>query len=731
MRHLLRLCCLLLAGAASLDAAALPGGHVKARLAAATSSIQPGVPLEVALRLEMDKGWHTYWTNPGAAGAPTSASWKLPPGFSAGELQFPFPEHIVSRGASLSEFALAGPGVSSYGYHGEVVLLSRIEVPADAPVGSTVTISCEARWFVCSSQMCVPGQAKLELTLPVQAGPPATNEANRELFARARSHLPADPAGKWRLQARIDAGRLLIGGTPAEGAQAPPAGLRYFPAKKGLIDDEAEQKLTTAGSEFVLDVPLAQGSLAKPDRIRGVLVATDPWPGLEGRRAVLLDVGPDAPPPLASVTAPPPAAGGTLLMALWFSFLGGLLLNLMPCVLPVLSLKVLGFVEQAHDEQRAPWRHGAVFSAGVVLSFLVLGAALLALRAGGEQLGWGFQLQYPPFVALLVILFFLFGLNLLGVFEVGLGLTSIDAGAQRSGLTSSFLNGVLATVIATPCTAPFMGSALGVAITQPAVAALAIFGLMGLGLATPYLVLSLFPRLLRYVPRPGAWMESFKQGLGFMLMAAVIWLLWVFGGQTGSDGVILLLAGLLLVGIGGWVLGRWATPSRSTKGRRLARALATAFAAGGVAVGVGPASRALAPTASSAAHGKIEWVEFSPAKLAALAADGKTVFLDFTARWCVTCKVNEKIAFTEAVARDLKARGIVPMQADWTTRNEEITTAMAAYGRNGVPLYVLLRPGKEPEILPQLLTPDILLAAFAEAPPGPRQNATPLGRIEE
>jgi thiol:disulfide interchange protein len=432
--------------------------------------------------------------------------------------------------------------------------------------------------------------------------------------------------------------------------------------------------------------------------------------------------------PVAGTRSDRSSSGGqplgwlALLVTLGGAFLGGLILNLMPCVLPVLSIKVLGFVEQAKAGRGEAWQHGLVFTAGVVLSFWALAGILLALRAGGQQLGWGFQLQEPAFVAFLVAVLFVFGLVLFGVFEVGLTLTTVGGAAMnRSGLAGSFFTGVLATVVATPCTAPFMGSALGVALAQPTAVALLIFTALALGMSAPYLILAAAPQLLRFVPRPGPWMESFKQFMGFLLMGSVVWLLWVLGLEVGVDGLALMLGMLVLIGLGGWIWGRWGSLTRTPVIRRIAMATALLIIVGSTVFGVRTIHQL--PSAANAATGSketksggIRWEPFSLARVEELRRAGKPVFVDFTAAWCLSCKANEKVALeTEAVRQEIEQRGIVMVKADWTNRDEEITRTLAEFGRSGVPLYVFYPAnGREPKVLPEVITPGLILETFRE-----------------
>ncbi len=694
--------------------------HVKAELIAETAAIRPGMPFWVAIRFELEEHWHTYWQNPGDSGQPTSVTWDLPPGFVADAMQWPIPKRI------------AVSGLVGYGYETEVLHLVRLTPPSDLPVGKPVTLASKVKWLVCK-EACIPGEAELSLTLPVtsEAPPPS---AWVEAFARTRAQLPL-PTSDWKLRATVDGDAVVLLLTPP----TPEAALTeatFFPFEELVIEGAEVQTLTRVKGGYALRMVRSKVAEAPPARLAGVVVTPEGWrgPGTEPGLAVDVAVEPptalgDALAPVAGATQPtapaaPPLGWAALVATLGGAFLGGLILNLMPCVLPVLSIKVLGFVEQARAGRGKAWQHGVVFAAGVVLSFWALAGALLALRAGGQQLGWGFQLQEPAFVAFLIAVLFVFGLVLFGVFEVGVGLAAVGQEAMgRTGLAGSFFTGALATVVATPCTAPFMGSALGVALAQPAAVALLIFTALALGLASPYLLLAAAPQLLRFVPRPGAWMESFKQLMGFLLMGSVVWLLWVLGLEVGVDGLALMLGALVLIGLGGWIWGRWGRYDRTPLTRRIALAAATVIIVGSTGAVVNairqfplPANAATGTSSDKGSTG-IQWEVFTPSRLAELRRNGKPVFVDFTAAWCLSCKANEKVALENTEVRaEIARRGIIMVKADWTNRDENITRALAEFGRSGVPLYVFYPPnGGEPKVLPEVLTPGLVLETFRTA----------------
>ncbi|MBY0274884.1 thioredoxin family protein, partial [Candidatus Binatia bacterium] len=511
-------------------------------------------------------------------------------------------------------------------------------------------------------------------------------------------------------------------------------GLAFFPAEPGVVENAAEQPQSIAGDVVTISLEKSRQRREPVERLRGTLVAdggfapdrapalaidvpvTDALPAVASR-----DGGARAPVATAASTTSDAGTAGSTWLALVLAFVGGLLLNVMPCVFPVLSIKVLDFVRQAGGEAAVLRRHGWLYAAGVLLSFWVLAGALLALRAGGEGLGWGFQLQSPAFVVVLIFVLAALALSLLGVFELGLGVASLAGRVgQGDGLGGSFATGVLATLVATPCTAPFMGPALGWALTQPALQAMLVFTALGAGMALPYVVLCLVPGWLRLLPRPGPWLETFRQAMAFPLLATAVWLLWVLGLQAGSDAIAATLAGLLLLAVGLWLRGRFAGLERPARTRRLAHVAALGLALAGLATalaarGSAPADAGVAGSGDARptdAYG-IPWRTYSRAVLDELRAAGTPVFVDFTAAWCLTCKVNEHVVFSSQDVRDaFAARDVAMLRADWTSRDDEITQALASFGRSGVPLYVLYGAGREPIVLPSVLTRGMVLDAL-------------------
>jgi thiol:disulfide interchange protein DsbD len=564
----------------------------------------------------------------------------------------------------------------------------------------------KAKWLVCKEE-CIPGEAQLAVSLPVGTTP-RIDTSVAALYAETDRRRPLT-GHDWTVAGHVSDSTVVLALTPPDWHSDSLTTVDFLPYEQKVIENAAPQRLTMTEDGYRLTVVRSHYSLEKPERLSGILISESGWRGPGSEKALAFDI-----PVTENLQAVAVASAiNGVFKALLFAFLGGLILNLMPCVLPVLSIKVLGFVQQAGEGRKRALGHSLVFTAGVLSSFWVLAGALTILRAGGEQLGWGFQLQSPTFLVILSGFMFLFGLNLMGVFELGTSLAA--AGGKRvSGRAGSFLTGVTATVVATPCTAPFMGSALGFSLTQPAWVGWLIFTALGLGMAAPYVVLSASPGLLRFVPKPGRWMETLKQFMGFLLMATVIWLAWVLGVQAGLTAVLMLLVMLLVLGIGAWMYGRWGALATGSGKRRtafvVALSLVVAAMFGGVQAIDRTATTARAVTESGSG---IVWEPFSQERVEELRSAGETMFIDFTAAWCLSCKVNERVALGSAeVQKRFAELGIVALKADWTSRSDEITRALATYGRNSVPLYVVYGPETEPVILPEILTPGIVLDAL-------------------
>jgi thiol:disulfide interchange protein DsbD len=678
----------LLAGAWAHAGEPVLTDHLRSRMVAADDAVVPGQPLRVGLWLEHDPHWHTYWSNPGDSGLATRIDWVLPPGFAAGPIEWPRPERLP-----VGELV-------NHGYSGTVVLPVTLTTPAALAPGETVTIAATARWLICEVE-CIPGKADYELTLPARERAAADARWSAD-FALARLRLPrADPA----LAAgyRVDGERVIVSlrgvGAAAWRDTTP------FPATPQVVSNSAAAQWSTGGDEASFTLPLSDAYAGAPERFDLVLARGDTALAVTARLEARTRAS-GAPTTAASATPRTPAMG--IWLALLFAFAGGVILNLMPCVFPVLSLKALGALE-AGDDARELRRHANGYALGVVASFVALALLLLALRAAGATLGWGFQLQRPGFVAAMVLLFFALGLSLSGLYELTPGLAGAGQRlTEGRGRPAAFFTGVLACVVASPCTAPFMGSALGYALAQPALVGLLVFAALGLGMAAPMLLLGWWPALARRLPRPGPWMDTFKQLLAFPLYLTVVWLLWVYGEQTSPRAMAQLGAALVAVAFALWLLQR--TRARS---RPVARALALAVLAGALLWPVlrdAPEAAQAGTRASAVAH-----EPWSRERLDALLDAGRPVLVNMTAAWCITCMANERVALSSKAFDDaLAAKQVVYLKGDWTRGDTAITSYLESFGRSGVPLYVLYPGrGREPIVLPQLLTPNVVTEAIA------------------
>lgn len=704
---------ILLALLSSADAQAVkaPRDLVQASLVSEVTAIEPGKPFTLGLRMRMKPNWHVYWRNPGDSGLPPEVAWTLPEGFAVGETGWPAPHRIPVQ------------HLMNYGYEGEVVLLVPF-TPGRVDGAGSAQITGKLTYLVCE-EICIPGSADLRLDIPV-AGPGIQSEpdsANAALFARARAALPAVAPWPIELSPAPD-GRLVLA-VRAAGLKGDDIGkAAFFPYSETEIENAAAQELSIDDTGLRLTLTRADGKAPAPKELSGVLSFEERVDGRDVRRAFA--VGTTPAPSAAPVT--PGANGGvgeeaavtprprqtdalTVSSAAGLAFLGGLLLNLMPCVFPVLSIKVLSLVRQAGQAPARVRLHGLAYTAGVLASFLALAGLLIALKAGGAGIGWGFQLQSPIVVAGLAYLLFAMGLSLSGVLHVGVGIAGLGDGlTRRSGLQGSFFTGVLATVVATPCTAPFMGAAVGFALTQSPLVSLTVFASLGLGLALPFLGLTFWPGGLRRLPKPGAWMETLKGLLAFPVYLTVAWLVWVLAQQVGSEGLLVGLVGLVLVGFAAWAWER--AREAGSIGSTLARgvALSALVAAAGILVLV---DQDRSTKVSESRSGSVQ--PFTTARLDALRGEGRTVFIDLTAAWCITCQINKRTTLrADRVQTAFGDRNVAFLEGDWTNQNPEITAFLEHHGRSGVPLYLLYDGKAEPIVLPQILTPEIVLDALAK-----------------
>lgn len=662
---------------------------VKATLVANTNAIVPGKSFTVGLLLRMAPAWHTYWKFSGDAGLPTEIKWKLPPGWSVGEIQWPIPLKTNDPG-----------DIQTYGYQDEILLMQQITPPAEID-SSTVKLAADANWLVCE-KICIPGSAGLELEMPVST----TDEPkNTDLFARYRRLLPQSwpeskvANAKWD---RVGSGLQL---TVTSGVLSRYRVLDFYPLPPQEIIVGHPKVESHNASEIVFRIPIE----SPPPNLSAIdgLVVFAQHPNGNDRAAWQIEA-----PVTAFTTAPAPTRG--LATFLLFGFLGGLILNLMPCVLPVISLKIFGFIQQAGQDRHKILRSGLAFVAGIFVWFVGLALLLIALKATGRDVTWGgFQFTNPYFVLVLSVIVLVFALNLFGVFEITLPQTAsrgLLGWTARGGEAGSFFQGVFATVLATPCTAPFLGTALGFAFTQSPLVILSIFVAIAAGMSAPYLLLSAQPAWLRFLPKPGPWMLHVKQVMGFILLATLLFLLYVLGAQRGVEGAIWASCFLLVVSIACWMKGAFLTPSASVKARAIAAVTMSILLVAGGVYFLGDKFRATT-IASGESQLRGGWQPFTPERLQTELDAGHSVFVDFTAAWCLTCKFNESSVLESAAVREAFQRhGIVKLKADWTSGDPVITKLLQQFGRPGVPLYVLY-PGKstEPIVFPELLTKGIVL----------------------
>ncbi len=694
------LCLILLGtGIAAAQGEANPKRYVEIELIADKRVAAPGQTFWVALRQKIVPGWHTYWRNPGDSGEPTKITWSLPEGFTASDIHWPVPDAIP-----------VGP-LLNHGYSNEVLLLTQITVPQSAE--GRVTLSADSTWLVCK-EICIPetGKASVDITI----ASPAQVSQDAVTLTHAVSKLPKEAPWQAYVSADETSVRLTLSDAGLDPGRV--AKLHFFPDEWGPIAFAAKQTVSwDSGSPTLV---MARGDLKdKPvDALKGLLVIDEDTGDGVVRHGfeVSAKAGPTGGQSITALQLAGPSGGSGvgLWQALVFALLGGAILNLMPCVFPVLSLKALSLTKHAaagHSEAR---RQGLSYFAGVMTSFAVLAAVLLALRGAGEALGWGFQFQSPAFVLAMAALFFALGLSLSGVFLIGTSITNTGSAlASQGGIKGSFFTGVLASVASTPCTAPFMGAAMGFALSQPAVTATSVILVLGIGFALPIVALSFTPALARLLPRPGAWMETMKQVLAFPLYASAGWMVWVLSIQAGSSGVLAAVVVLLAIGFATWLLG---DVKRATGAGKIAAAVVVLAAAVGGYRLVGDGVRAAPSVAATASQDVAE--PFSQAKLDSLLAEGRPVFVNFTAAWCITCKVNEQVALSSETFRaELKERNIAYLKGDWTKQDPQITAILERFGRAGVPLYLFYsgERGAGPDVLPQLLSEATVLKHLAKA----------------
>jgi thiol:disulfide interchange protein len=725
---------------AASSSADLP--HVHVQLIAPDSQFHNGAN-RAGLYFKLEPGWHVYWKNPGDAGEPPKIKWTTPQSVQPGPLQFPVPKRLP-----------LGP-LMDFGYEDEVVFPLDVQVKPGAAGASfgaysspTADLTANVSWLVCRGS-CIPEKAVLNLSRPIGQGSESA-QPDQQIWARLANRLPQAPPANLKIGfVPTNAGFRLTVITGQKETEA-----SFFPSKPDIISNPAPQPATPTATGLTLDLKKDETLTANPKDLTGLLL-------LSGNRAYELVVpsGPPRPAKVApaeslapSTTAPPaanrsPAGPGSpspatpaktgLLQAAALAFLGGIILNLMPCVFPVLFIKGLSLVQSGGEERHKLRTHGFVYTLGILVSFWILVGVLLGLRSAGSHLGWGFQFQSPIFLSLMAALLFFLGLSLAGQFELGLTLTSAGGSlAAKQGYTGSFFTGVLAVIVATPCTAPFMGVALGYALSQTAIVTFAVFTALALGLAAPYLALTLQPAWTRILPRPGAWMEVLKQAVSIPIFGTVIWLAWVLANAYGAAVVAALLASFLLLAIAGWFLGRWPA-------KRWATVVAALISVGVILICITAPSNLEDPThalskmsaddikaLSTIANNGRGWQPWSAEAVTRYQSQGHPVFVDFTASWCLSCQVNERVALSKPdVQKAFADANVVLMRADWTRYDDNITQTLNSFGRSGVPTYALYVPGEsQPRLLPEVLTPGIVTSALAELPRSSNQTTADTSR---
>lgn len=670
--------------------------HTRVQLVVSAERVSSGGSFWIGLRYQMDPDWHIYWKNYGDTGMPTEVEWTLPEGFEVGEVRWPVPERYDYE------------GIISYVYHDEVVLYAPVSVPADwEPEAGSVTMGAHTEFLMCSVP-CLPGSGSFEVEVPV--GPDTVeSEAGTARLDSMRRFWPVSPVDVELAAYRTGEGARLVVTAPDPIEELP---VLYFFSSDAWVQPDAEQRVVRI-DRFSYAIDLRQSAYAQAGtaRLLGVLGHPEGMPKHLENPPLRVDLpfSEDPPPELADGDEGTPSEASTaeqprnFLVMLGLAFLGGLILNLMPCVFPVLGIKVMGFVKQAGEERSRVVLHGLVFTAGVLVSFWILSGLLIALRAGGEELGWGFQLQSPAFVFFIALFLLVFALNLSGLFAFGM--SAVGVGSQltaKPGFAGSFFSGVLATIVATPCAAPILAPALGFALTLPAGTSLLTFSFIALGLASPYLLLSLFPGLASSMPRPGAWMESLKQFMAFPLYATVAYLVWILADQVSPDRFLQMLLALVTGAMAVWIYGRWGQGPRRKPVRQ--RGIGVALVLVVTVPLLAFYERADAP----------DWEPWSPERVEELREADRPIYVDFTARWCLTCQVNKRNVFRSDEVIDYFARHRVAMlQADWTNNDPRITQELARFDRSTVPFNLVYRPDREePVVLPELLTPGIVLEAF-------------------
>jgi thiol:disulfide interchange protein len=679
---------LLLFASAAWSAPTATAPHLAVQIAVPPAEIYPGQNFVAGLYFKLDPGWHVYWINAGDSGEPPRIKWTLPDGISAGAMQFPTPKRLP-----------LGP-LMDFGYENEVLFPIPMHVDtAFKPKTGSIALNAKVDWLVCR-EVCIPGKAVLDIerkALTEAPSSPSFVDADQQLIAHFAHTLPQKlPAN---MQAKFQPSATGFKLTVITGREEKNA--QFFPFDQSQVANAAPQSVKPLRSGFVMSLKKDESLQQNPNELHGLVVLAD-GSAFEVRAAQ------------GAITATESLSGSLsgLARIAGLAFLGGVILNLMPCVFPVLFIKGLSLLQSSQQERHKLRAHGLVYTSGILISFWIVVALLLILRAGGRELGWGFQFQSPGFIAVMSLFLFFLGLSLAGVFEIGLSMTNKGSSlAAQHGYAGSFFTGVLAVVVATPCTAPLMGAAIGYALSHSAFISFAIFTALAVGLAAPYLLLTFNPSWTKLLPRPGAWMEILKQATSIPIFATVIWLLWVFVQDAGANALVGLLAAFLLLAIAAWILGRW--PAKAAATVSAAVVLASA-----VGLSILSASKLSAvPVQAGEAAKKSVWEPFSPALVDKYRTEGRPVFVDFTASWCLSCQVNERVILDRLdVQQKLRDGGFALVRADWTNSDEAITQTLNSLGRDGVPTYAIYPASRQeaPHVLPEVLTPGIVIDAIHE-----------------
>ncbi len=679
-------------------AATAEQAHTKIDLISEVKSIQPGKPFWIGIRMRMDPHWHVYWRNPGDSGMAPKIDWHLPEGFTSDVLEWPYPQRIEAA------------DLTSFGYENEVLLITEI-TPPDNIENSRITIKADVNWLACEVP-CIPGKASVSLELHVSPKGEVQDPSWQKNFSDTKKKIPVS-AYSDIITVKEDITKYEMTVTPAQISADQIQLAEFFPHDDSLLINSHEQhfKFSEDQKSFSLTLPKDKRYAKKITQyLEGVLVIH-----LKNQDTVsfLIELPADIIPPELPRPLPIQSGKSSLGLMLFFSFVGGMILNLMPCVFPVLSLKVMAIVKQSRNRKMLI-RSIFGYVLGVVSAFVLFAIILILMREAGQSAGWGFQFQSPYFVVGMGMFLFVMALNLFGVFEWTFPAFITAGGKNKSVVIESFLTGALATIVATPCTAPFMGTALSFSLTQGPVVNLLIFIFLGLGMAFPFVFLSIFPSYLQKLPKPGPWMENFKRLMGFPLLATVLWFLWILAGQRDSSAVIMFLGGLILITLGLWL-------------REIGKSILIWKMLGWFLVLLGiilPLDHLHVATPAAAPlqieNSDLEWIPYNPTSIQQRLEEGKIVFVDFTARWCLTCQVNKKVALENPeVVRLFTDRGVLRYEADWTSQDPGISAALAEFGKNSVPLYVFMylpEAGgqKQVKILPELITPAMVKDALSK-----------------